>query len=147
MRHLLVAAVLLGTAACAWEPVAPVAPGPPLAPAPVISLYFPLPNLVPSFLAAPGPGRLTLSNFSFDRAHLLAVATAAPDCYIHLPGEIETEFEVPLNGTRLIIAPPGANICWKRQLAEDEPPQLPASNWTDWNRAFVAQGTAVNSRM
>lgn len=142
MRHLLVAAVLLGTAACAWEPVAPGAP-----PLPVISLYFPAPNLIPDFLAAPGPGRLTLNNFNFDRARIRAVATAAPDCYIHLPGEVETEFEVPLNGTRLMTSPPGADICWQRQLAEGEPPQVPTSTWTDWNRAFVAHGTAVNSRM
>ena len=147
MRHLLISAALLATAACAWEPTAPVAPAPPPPAAPVISLYFPLPNLVPSFLAAPGPGRLTLSNFIFDRVHVLAVATAATDCYIHLPGEIETEFDMPLNGTRVITSPPGADICWKRQLAEGEPPQLPASNWTDWSRAFVAHGTAVNSRM
>ena len=100
MRHLLIAAGLLGTAACAWEPPVPAAPGPP---PPVISLYFPLPNLVPSFLAAPGPGRLTLNNFNFDRARVLAVATAAPDCYIHLPGEVETEFDVPLNGTPCLI--------------------------------------------
>jgi hypothetical protein len=149
VRHLWIcAALLVGTAACAVQPYAPVsAPGAP-PPAPIV-LYLPtvtLPTLLP-LLPEPGPGRLTLSNFSFDRTRVLAVATTALDCYIHLPGELETEFEVPLNGTRLITAPAGADICWKRQLVEGEPPQPLAVGWTDWNRAYVAEGTAVNSRM
>ena len=146
MRHLLIAAALFGAAACTWEPPAPAGEPPPPAP-PAVSLYFPTLNLVPSFLAAPGPGRLTLDNFSFDFAHVVAVATASPDCHAHLPGEVETEFDVPLNGTRLITAPPGADICWKRKLVEGETEPKLVSGWTDWNRAFVAQGTAVDSRM
>ena len=145
MRHLLSIAALLGAAACTWQPIAPAeAPAPPGPP--LIALDLPFPT-VPSFLAAPGPGRFTLNNFSFDRAHILAVATASPDCATRLPGEVETEFDVPLNGTRLMIAPPGADICWKRQLVAGETVPELVIGWTGWNRAYVAQGSSVNARM
>ena len=165
MRHLLISATLLGVAACAWEPVgpaaapapvpvaavaapAPVVPAPP--PAPLVSFSLPVPNPVPWFLEPPGPGRLTLNNFSFDRAHVEAIVTASPTCNVRVEGDVRTSFDLPLNGTEIVTARPGADVCWRRQI---EPGQQagqsggPPSGWSDWNRAYVAEGVSVNARL
>ena len=148
MRHLLISAALLGVAACAWEPAAVPVAAPP--PAPLFSFNLPVPNPVPWFLEPPGPGRLTLNNFSFDRAHVEAVVTASPACNVRVEGDVRTSFDLPLNGTEIVTARPGADVCWRRQI---EPGQQagqsgdPSSGWGDWNRAYVAEGVSVNARL
>ena len=52
---------------------------------------------------APVPGRLTLSNFSYDGARVQAVITPYPDCQ-ERAGTAISDFEIPLNGTRIIAA-------------------------------------------
>jgi len=185
VRHLLIAAALLGSAACVaappvqeaavpaypaptplFQPVAvaaPVAPPPvqlaaapappPQSPAlalsvPTIGLYLPpFTNILPSFVPEALPGRLTLNNFSFDRAQVEAVVTTSPVCNLRAPGEIESDFELPLNGTRIILAPPGSDVCWRRAVQPAPGPPTADSGWSDWNRAYVADGTAVNSKL
>lgn len=113
-----------------------------------IALDLPVvPNPIYSFLPEPVPGRLTLSNFSFDHAQIETVVTASSDCYTPTPSDVEDRFELPLNGTRIVTAPPGLDVCWRRKLDANDPPVGVIPGWTDWNRAFVAHGTRVSAKL
>ena len=63
--------------------------------------------------AAPGSGRVTLSNFVYDRARVETLVTSFPDCELRV-GMTVTSFELPLNGTRVIDTPAGSDVCWRR---------------------------------
>lgn len=133
MRRLLVSAVVLGLVSC----TAPPAPNDPFALA-INALFAP-----PAW-----PGRLTLSNFSYDRARVEAFATPYPDCYLRT-GMVATSFELPLNGTWVIDAPAGSDVCWRRiepPLAETRPPgAIPPP--APWNRAYTASARIVDARL
>ena len=176
MRIPLAVALLLSTASCvlpkppeyaapapvvapapAGSPVALApAPVPPVAVAPAEPVVAPAPELtlyLPSFLgigAAPPSGRLTLSNFNYDGAHVQTLVTAYPDCQPR-PDTAVSEFELPLNGTRIVGAPPGSDVCWRRTLAKDEaeagavPPTTPG--WSEWNRVFTSSGRSIDARL
>ena len=152
MRNLIVSALLVATASCVLPPPpqAEVAGPPPVVAAPV--LYAPNPF---AFLFAPvgppgppPPGRLTLNNFSFDHARVQAVITAYPDCAVH-EGTATSDFELPLNGTRVIEAAPGTDVCWRREVApgtvQGVVPSTPG--WTEWNRVFLSSAGVVDSRL
>ena len=106
-----------------------------------------VPNPIYSFLPEPVPGRLTLSNFSFDHAQIETIMPASGNCYTRMAGDIEGRFELPLNGTRIVTAPPGRDVCWRRKLDPGDPTVGVVPGWTDWNRAFVAYGTRVNAKL
>jgi hypothetical protein len=176
VRILIVSALLFATASCVWAPppamvaapppsppppVALVAPPPPppaaVAPSPVppppVAVAAPEPGPFPfaqlaGLVSPPPPGRLTLSNFSFDTARVEAVVTAAPDCAAR-DGTTTSDFVLPLNGTRVIQAVPGADVCWRRAIdpktAAGAPPSTPG--WSEWNRAFLSSGRSVDSRL
>jgi hypothetical protein len=174
VRILIASVLLFATASCAWAPppamvaapppppppVALVAPPPPpvaVAPSPVppppVAVAAPEPGPFPfaelaGLVGPPPPGRLTLSNFSFDTAHVEAVVTAAPDCAVR-EGTTASDFVLPLNGTRIIESAPGADVCWRRAIdprtAAGAAPSPPG--WTEWNRAFLSSGRSVDSRL
>jgi hypothetical protein len=175
VRILIVSALLFATAACAWAPPPATVAVPPPSPPPPVALVAPPPLPVavapspvpppPVAVAAPPaapfpfapfaglggpppPGRLTLSNFSFDTAHVEAVVTAAPDCSVR-EGTTASDFVLPLNGTRVIEAVPGADVCWRRAIdprtAAGAPPSTPG--WSEWNRAYLSSGRSVDSRL
>ena len=180
MRILIVSAVLIATASCAWAPppaaVAPPAPTPPppvvlTAPPPAsVALTTPPPppaavvTAPPAGVAAPVPafpflplagllgpppaGRLTLSNFSFDSARVEAVITGAPDCTPR-EGTTVSNFDLPLNGTRIIESIPGADVCWRRAIAPGTPMGAPPTTpgWTEWSRVFTSSGRSIDSRL
>ena len=132
--------------------VAPLAaPVPPPAPGqPVVVAAFPNPLAWLFTSPPPGPwhGRVTLSNFSYDNARVQAVVTPYADCEVH-PGTASSDFELPLNGTRIIAAQPGTDICWRRELTPGPTPngtQL-VSGWTGWSRVFTATGSAIDSQL
>ena len=155
MRKFWLSAVLCAVTGCAIEPVVVEAP----APAPVVAVVTPapppppnavtvmFPNL-PDFLALAippiplPPGRLTLSNYSFDRARVQAVVTAYPDCGPHA-GVVATDFVLPLNGTRVIDTAPGADVCWRREF----PPGSTPGGWTDWNRDYTGTGRSIDAKL
>jgi len=131
----------------------PIAPPPP-PPGPVAAFYAPNPWLwlFPAFAFAPepGPGRVTLNNFSFDGARVQAIVTPFPDCQ-ERPGASLSEFEIPLNGTRIIDSPVGADVCWRRALPQGPSPTRPGveivSGWTEWSRVFTSSGRSIDSRL
>jgi len=137
----------LQPAAMPAPPPVAVAEPPPtvIAPAPVA--FAPFAWLFGPILAPP-PGRLTLSNFSFDNARVEAVITGAPDCAVR-EGTTASNFVLPLNGTRVIQSVPGADICWRRAIEPGRNagvvPSVPG--WTEWNRAFLSSGRSVDSRL
>jgi len=97
--------------------------------------------------AAPGSGRVTLSNFVYDRARVETLVTSFPDCELRV-GMTVTSFELPLNGTRVIDTPVGSDVCWRRiepPFAEATPPGVPST--PPWNRAFTASGRIVDTRL
>jgi hypothetical protein len=112
--------------------------------------------IVPALLLAtasctwwPSPGRLTLSNFSFDSAHVQTVFTGSPDCAAS-EGTAPSDFVLPLNGTRIIDAAPGSDVCWRRAIepAADAPRAArTAPMWTEWNRAFLSSGRSVDTQL
>lgn len=124
MRLWIIAAVVLGLASCAegtwpWQQA-----------------------------ASPGPGRLNLSNFTFDKASVEAVVTTAPDCAVP-PNAPRLRFVLPLNATRVIDAPAGADICWRREAVRSTsrgamPNTAP---WTDWSRAYLSTGRVIDARL
>ena len=153
MRILIVSALLVATASCVLPPppqaeVVLPSPAPPAAPGfyvvnPLAFLFAPLwpPGSLP-------PGRLTLNNFSFDHARVQAVITSYPDCAVH-EGTATSDFELPLNGTRVIEAAPGTDVCWRREIApgtvQGVVPSTPG--WTEWNRVFLSSAGVVDSRL
>lgn len=134
-------------------PAVAVAPAEPVVPpAPELALYVPSPLgwFFPAFAPAPRPGRLTLSNFNYDGAHVQTLVTVYPDCQPR-PDTAVSEFELPLNATRIVGAPPGSDVCWRRTLAKGEaetgavPPTTPG--WSEWNRVFTSSGRSIDSRL
>jgi hypothetical protein len=85
------------------------------------------------------PGQLTLSNYRFDHASIEAVVTAAPDCAAAVPASPATDFDLPFKGTRVIVAAPSADVCWRRQIA--------GGQWGDWNRAFTGSGRFIDTQL
>lgn len=146
MRNLWLSAALFAVAGCVMQPLAPVAEAPP--PAPVATVAYPagVPDFVALLLPAIPlpPGRLTLSNYSFPLADVEAVITPYPDCALH-PGIVPVDFKIPLNGTWVIPAAPGSDVCWRRSL----PPTAAAPKpvWTPWNRDYTGTGRAIDSRL
>jgi hypothetical protein len=114
MRVLLAAGALLALASCSYY-------------------GWPSPT---SLIWTPPPGQLTLSNDRFDQAPIEAVMAAGPDCAAADPSTPATDFVLLFKGTRVIVAAPNTDICWRRQLANGQ--------WTDWNRAFTASGRFID---
>jgi len=158
VRNLWLSAGLFTVAGCVIEPVVPVVEAPPPQPAPVVAVAAPAPppptlasvmypNL-PGFLALAvppiplPPGRLTLSNYSFARARVQALVTAYPDCGAH-EGVVIADFVLPLNGTRVIEAAPGADVCWRREF----PPDATPGGWTEWNRDYTGTGRSIDTKL
>jgi hypothetical protein len=94
---------------------------------------------------APGPGRLLLSNPDFPLINVEAVITANQDCDARDDGYISTlEFTMPNNATKFIDAPPGANVCWRR----DRNPGRPApGRWSRWDRVLLVPGRTISSNL
>jgi hypothetical protein len=147
MRRLVLSAAMLALAAC----TAPPAPNDPFAPVVTTlnSVFLWLPPPPPPLLSPPpGPGRLTLSNFVYDWARVESFVTSYPDCQLRA-GVTVTNFDLPLNGTRVIDTPAGSDVCWRRiepPLAEARapsslPPPIP------WNRAYTSVGRIIDSRL
>jgi hypothetical protein len=170
VRIVIASALLLATASCAWPPPPAATPGPvalaPAAAVPAPPPAFALPPLFvplipaqasasvdnrpapPIWLGPPRSGRLTLSNFAFDLADVEAVVTRAPDCAASA-GASPIDFKLPLKGTWVIPAPPGADICWRRQTV---PPPVgsaaaAAAGWTPWNRVFTSSGRSIDAQL
>ena len=150
MRILIVPALLTLTASCAWPPPPEAAGPPPIAAAPAPAPFVPAPLAWPfvPFVHPTPPGRLTLSNFSYDHAQVQALVTPFPDC-VAREGTATSAFVLPLNATRVIEAAPQADVCWRRAL---EPgtragaaPSTPG--WTEWNRVFLSSAGSVDSRL
>jgi hypothetical protein len=146
LRILIVSALLVATASCAWPPppdeVAVPSP-PPLLFAPLAWFFAPMLPAPP-----PPPGRLTLSNFSFDNAHVEAVITGTADCAAR-EGTTTSDFVLPLNATRIIEAVSGSDVCWRRAIEPGTAPGAASSTagWTQWNRAFLSSGRSVDSQL
>ena len=141
MRRMLILVVLLGVVSC----TAPPPPGDPFAPvvSALNSVFLWLPPAPPPMLSPPpGPGRLTLSNFVYDRARVQALVTAYPDCGAH-EGVVIADFVLPLNGTRVIEAAPGADVCWRREF----PPDATPGGWTEWNRDYTGTGRSIDTKL
>ncbi len=102
--------------------------------------------LTASCAAPPAPaGRLLLNNFSFEPTVVQAVLAAGPDCAIGAPGGA-SEFVLPPNGTRIIPAPPGFDVCWRRELiAENTTGYPPTDRWMAWSRAYTGTGRFVDA--
>jgi hypothetical protein len=124
------------------EAVAAAAPPPE---APAFGFAFPAWPFFASNQPVPGqlPGpRLTLSNFSYDRAHVEMTVTANPDCGADTVSQVE--FDLAYNGTRVIQPPVGADVCWRRDMAADG---TGGPQWSHWNRAFLSVGRSVDARL
>ncbi len=109
--------------------------------------------IVPALLLATAscaspPGRLTLSNFSVDSAHVQTVITGSPDCAAAV-GTAPSDFVLPLNGTRIIEGAPGSDVCWRRAIEPETAPGTAPSppKWTEWNRAFLSSGRSVDAQL
>jgi hypothetical protein len=128
------------------EPPAPVvvAAGP-MAPARQIE-YVPVPDLWRRMLTKPAPaGRLMLNNFSFVPTRVQAIFASGPACAIGDAGAV-TEFVLPPNGTRVVPAPPGLDICWRRERIVGEAKRTsPTGPWTPWSRAYTGPGRFLDA--
>jgi hypothetical protein len=152
VRILLISALLVATASCAWPPPPPaeMAGTSPPPPAPVFYVPNPFALLLGAIPpgAPPPPGRLTLSNFTFEHARVEALITPYPDCALR-EGTAASAFELPLNGTRVIEAALGTDVCWRRQIepAKDQDVAPSAPGWSEWNRVFTSSGRSIDSRL
>jgi len=118
VRIVLLSALLLGTASCAAPPGGIFA----------------------------SPGRLTLSNFTYELADVEAVVTPYPDCGVHA-GIVPMDFKLPLNSTWVIPASLGSDVCWRHHAPPSAGARTAPPPWSDWNRAFTAAGSSVDSRL
>ena len=139
--------------AVAAAPTPPAPPTPAAAAAVVATAPSASPVAVPAVFApipfaryfTPWAGRLELSNFSYSLTDVEAIVTPYPDCALH-PGVVPLDFKLPLNGTWVIPASPGMDVCWRREVAaEGQSPQ--SHQWTQWNRAFTSSGGLIDSRL
>ena len=103
-----------------------------------------------SCVAPPAPaGRLMLNNFSFDPTAVQTVLAAGPDCAIADPAAVSL-FVLPPNGTRVIPAPPGFDVCWRNGPAAGDTAVYatgaePRGLWTAWNRAYTGSGRFLDA--
>lgn len=126
---------------------APPAAPPPPPPPPAMVAAPPAPAWFGGFFA-PSSQRLSLSNFSYDPAHVETVVTRDADCEARDGGVVATaDFLLPLNGTRIVAAPAGADVCWRRDLAENQGRGATAPKWSPWNRAYLSAGRSVDTRL
>jgi hypothetical protein len=89
---------------------------------------------------------LLLSNPDFDMINVEAVITANPDCAARDEGYIATlEFTMPNNATKFLDAPPGADICWRRDRRPGQPTATRV--WSRWDRAFLVPGKTVDANL
>lgn len=90
-------------------------------------------------------GTLLLSNPDFGPTRVEAVITANPDCGVRGAGYVSTlEFLLPPNATKFINAPPGADVCWRR---DRDPEQPVAGEWSPWGRAYTAPGRRIATNL
>lgn len=110
--------------------------------------YVPVPLLWWRMLTAPlSAGRLMLNNFSFVPVRMQAALTAGPVCEIADPRSA-VAFVLPANGTRVIPAPPGFDVCWRRERIAGEAVATPAAGpWTAWNRAYTGPGRFLDANV
>lgn len=86
------------------------------------------------------PGQLALSNYRFPMASVQAVMATGPECAPADPSAAPgAAFDLPFKGTRVVVATPSADVCWRRQLANGQ--------WTDWNRAFTGSGRHIDAQL
>lgn len=149
------AAIVAAPPAPALVPIAVVVPRPVPDAQPSAITYDVYNNLTPLVWFEPfslrlglQPGRLTLSNFRFDLVDVEAVITRSPDCAV-LAGTAPIDFKLALNATWVVPAPPGADVCWRRQT---KPPPIAsaaaaASGWTPWNRVYTSTGRSIDARL
>ena len=111
-------------------------------PGPLTWLFSPLAPAVPP------EARFALSNFSFGDARIEALITPYPDC-VARPGTTTVDFMLPLNGTRIIEAAAGADVCWRRATrpAAAKAAASAAPSWTDWSRVFLSSGRSINAQL
>lgn len=94
---------------------------------------------------APLPGRLQLSNPNFGLINVEAVITANPDCAAREDGYVSTlEFTMPNNATKFIDAPPGADVCWRR---DRNPGRASPGRWSRWDRAYLVPGRTIGASL
>ena len=130
-----------------WNPLAWLFGPPPAAAAPAPAVLA-LPNPFALFFGPPEGGRLVLSNFSYDRARVQAMVTPYPDCAVH-DGVVAAEKEVPLNGTWVVAAAPGADVCWRRAIEPNSAAAVPGGEpgWTGWSRVYLSTGRTIDSQL
>ena len=91
----------------------------------------------------PQAGTLLLSNPDFGPTNVEAVITSNPDCASRGPGYLSTlEFVLSNSATKIIVVPPGYEICWRR---DRDPSQPVAGQWSSWDRAYVEPGATIDS--
>lgn len=128
---------------------APVRPAPPVASAPAPPPAAYRPAVLPWPLSqTPGPGRLTLGNYTFRLADVEAVVTPYADCAFH-PGLVARDFKLPLNGTWAIDTPPGSDVCWRRVAGPAQPgaASVTAPASPGWNRALTGAGRSIDAQL
>jgi len=128
---------------------APVTAPPPVvvavsAPPPPPLIVIPLPFFAALQSSPPPAGRLTLSNFNYDKAHVVAIVTRSPDCGVRVDGDAESIFELPLNGTRIIGTASGADVCFRREVEASEGSPR---HWSDWSRVYTSTGRSIDSQL
>ena len=98
-------------------------------------------------LAQPAPaGRLMLNNFSFEPTPRSGRARIGAGLRARLIPARSIEFVLPSNGTRVIPAPPGFDICWRRELVAGETKEIPPTGpWTAWSRAYTGPGRFLDA--
>jgi hypothetical protein len=119
----------------------------PTGPAAVPVAYLPSLTL-PGLRLNPGVHRLTVSNYTYDTARLQVLVTPYPDCIVRA-GAATDEFVLPLNGTTVLNAPAGADICWRREVLPTPGAAAPANipGWSPWNRVYLTSGHAIDVRL
>jgi hypothetical protein len=94
---------------------------------------------------SPNSSKLTLKNTVWDHVNVQIVITTGADCDARGPEFVSSQnFVLRKDQTKLIVAPNGASVCWRKDRYPNNPQP---DSWSNWSRAVLFPDTEISSEV